>query len=139
MRSTLILLAFLLLSGAGAWGQDPGNCVDNGTLELSSQRCSCTGAMVQVNKCVSDFKGIGCMDAGTTQLCGSTCGFLAATGCIGRGPKLELPLISEMKNEFTTGPQLAVVTCRDDHGAFQRWLLKTSSVRLVRPLTVIGE
>jgi hypothetical protein len=130
------MLTLLLLGGISAWGQ----VCTHASLVFISTRCSCTGATLTVGECQGTFGGQGCQDSGT-NFCGSNCAILTATGCIPRGPKLQVPLLSkslerDIRIASANGSQVAA--CEYDSQAFDRWLEKTSTSRHVLSLKGAG-
>lgn len=132
-------LALLLLCGISAWGQ---TCQRADVVSVTVT-CRCTGGTLTVNACQGTFGGQGCQDAATTIFCSSNCAFMAATGCVPGGPKLQIPLLSpslsgDIEKAFAKQPELVAATCGPDDGAFARWLAETGS-RRVQSIRGIGE
>jgi hypothetical protein len=121
-----ILLASLLLSAVGAWGQ--GVCSHSTPTSVQTV-CPCTKAPLFVTEC-QGIGGPGCQDFGSTNFCGSTCAVGVGTGCNPGGPKSKIIQLSLLKTEIETlygnKSKISVVTCNTDDGAFAAWLARTS-------------
>lgn len=139
MRTMTTLAAFLCLWGVNSWGQ---NCQIHGEVFFTNTICPCTGRQTSLQTCQANGQGTGCEDFVFQNFCGTTCSIGMASGCIG-GPKTKVisfsgPFEREIKTRFAKESHVAVLTCSNDNGAFERWLLATGPARNIHSARGIG-
>jgi hypothetical protein len=131
MKRALLVLVFLSSGSFLAHGE----CQANQSLTVLRVNCACNQTMFFLNVCTNNFGGIGCDPGGQQQACGGGCTYTTAVGCNARGPKiLTGSLVHQLDPLFTRTDKVEALTCSSDNGAFERWLMETSSVRRTKPI-----